>query len=61
MTGVQPYQMILMDFEVAEHEHLLTSCWTPSIQKLYGMSMELTTTFWYVPPLTPYYILTANW
>jgi hypothetical protein len=45
MTGVQPYREILMDFVVAEHEHSLTSCWTLLIQKRYGTSMELMTTF----------------
>ena len=37
-----------MDFVAAEHEHLLMSCWTLLTQKLYGMSMELMMTFWYV-------------
>ena len=37
-----------MDSVVAEHEHSLMSCWTLLIQKLYGMSMGLMMTFWYV-------------
>ena len=47
-TGVQPYWVILMDFMVAKHEHLLMICWKSSILRLYWMSMEFTTTFWYV-------------
>ena len=64
MTGVQPYQVILMDFVVAEHEHLLMFCWTLLIQRLYGMSMELMTTFWCVLLISNFlshYFLTVNW
>ena len=37
-----------MDFVATKHELSLTTCWTLLIQRLYGMSMEFTTTFWYV-------------
>jgi hypothetical protein len=48
VIGALPYPATLMDFVVAEHELSPTTCWTLSIQRLYGMSMELTMTFWYV-------------